>query len=388
MELLHMPDNDLTAQFVFTLAQASTRTVTLSWETRDGTAVGNIDYVPASGQLVFQPGETSKTVVIQVLQPPTEERKFFTVAITGAVNATVDETEPGQVVIMPSNVFRGKRGFKGDRGQRGMTAYEEAVASGAFIGSYADWLDFIRIGIISPSPGRLIRSAHRGYGALAPENTMSSFTNAHRSGADILECDIQISSDGVPVIIHDDTVDRTSNGTGAVKSMTFAQLRALDNGSKYSPKFAGSVIPTLDEVIKFGKSRAVGICAEIKSYRTQADIDLSLAVIANNQAEKVVSLASFNFSDLQYVRARNKRIELCPLSNNIGLLPAAAALGGKVMMLLEYTSVLANPSWVATCRASGVDVGVWTVDNQEDVKKLLSLGVTYIISNVYIGDAS
>jgi hypothetical protein len=145
MELQHMTDTDLTAQFVFTLAQASTRTVTLSWETRDGTAVENIDYVPASGQLVFQPGETSKSVTIQVLQPPTEERKFFTVAITDAVNATVDETEPGQVVIMPSNVFRGKRGFKGDRGQRGMSAYEEAVANGSFTGSYPDWLTYLSL---------------------------------------------------------------------------------------------------------------------------------------------------------------------------------------------------------------------------------------------------
>lgn len=139
-----MPDPNLTAQFVFTLAQASPRTVTLSWETRDGTAVENIDYVPASGQLVFLPGQTSKTVTIQVLQPPTEERKFFTVAITDAVNATVDDTEPGQVVIMPSNVFRGKRGFKGDRGQRGMSAYEEAINNGSFSGTYTQWLEFLR----------------------------------------------------------------------------------------------------------------------------------------------------------------------------------------------------------------------------------------------------
>lgn len=144
MELPQMADTDLTAQFVFTLAKASTRTVTLSWETRDGTAVENIDYVPASGQLVFAPGEITKTVTIQVLQPPTEERKFFTVAITDALNATVDETEPGQIVIMPSNVFRGPRGFKGDRGQRGMSAYEEAVANGSFSGTYAEWLQFIQ----------------------------------------------------------------------------------------------------------------------------------------------------------------------------------------------------------------------------------------------------
>ena len=162
-----MPDTDLTAQFVFTLAQASTRTVTLSWETRDGTAVANIDYVPASGQLVFQPGETSKSVTIQVIQPPTEERKFFTVAITDAVNATVDETEPGQVVIMPSNVFRGKRGYKGDRGQRGMTAYEEAVATGFFIGSYADWIDYLKLVDLKVLQGYAALRAYTGNATVA-----------------------------------------------------------------------------------------------------------------------------------------------------------------------------------------------------------------------------
>lgn len=161
MELQHMPDTDLTAQFVFTLAQASTRTVTLSWETRDGTAVENIDYVPASGKLVFQPGETSKSVTIQVLQPPTEERKFFTVAITDAVNATVDETEPGQVVIMPSNVFRGKRGFRGDRGQQGMSAYQEAVANGSFAGSYQQWLDYLRAGAVEIVPINMAQRLHK-----------------------------------------------------------------------------------------------------------------------------------------------------------------------------------------------------------------------------------
>lgn len=140
-----MADTDLIAQFVFTLARASTRTVVLSWETRDGTAVENVDYVPASGQLIFAPGELSKAVDIQVLQPPTEERKFFTVVITEAVNATVDATEPGQVVITPNNVFRGPRGYSGGPGPRGPSTYEEAIANGSFTGTYEEWVAYLKV---------------------------------------------------------------------------------------------------------------------------------------------------------------------------------------------------------------------------------------------------
>lgn len=239
-----------------------------------------------------------------------------------------------------------------------------------------------------PGSGKYTRYAHRGFASLAPENTMTAFTNAHRLGADILECDVQVSSDGVPMVIHDDTVDRTSTGTGTVTAMTAAQLLALDNGSKFSAKFSSSRIPLFDDVVKFSKSRKVGLCAEIKKYRTQSDIDLMLAVIVAHQAEDVVSLQSFNFTDLAYVRARNKAIELCPLATDITNLSIAAGLGGKVTMLLEYSALLLNPGWVASCRSVGVDVGAWTVDTQENVKKLLDIGVSKILSNVFIGDAA
>lgn len=139
-----MADTDLIAQFVFTMSRASTRTVVLSYETQDGTAIENVDYVPVSGELIYLPGETSKTVNVQVLQPPTEERKFFEVIITDAVNAVIDDSNPGQAVITPNNLFRGPRGFRGFRGARGLSSYEEAVNNGSFTGTYPEWLDFIK----------------------------------------------------------------------------------------------------------------------------------------------------------------------------------------------------------------------------------------------------
>src|SRR4051812_30983838 len=88
---------------------------------------------------------------------------------------------------------------------------------------------------------------HRGGRALAPENTLAAFRNAIRLGADYVEVDIRETSDGELVLMHDRTVDRTTNGKGAVKDLDFATIRALDAGSKFAPQYAGEKVPTLEE---------------------------------------------------------------------------------------------------------------------------------------------
>lgn len=241
--------------------------------------------------------------------------------------------------------------------------------------------------LVDGGRSKYTRIAHRGYAGLAPENTMTAFSNAYHVGADVLESDVQISSDGHCVIIHDDTVNRTTTGTGNVKDLTLAQLQALDSGSKFSAKFASSRIPTFDELIKFAKPRFKTLYSEIKAYRTQADIDIMLSVIAANRADDLVNLSSFILSDLTYVRARNKKIALGFLTNNsIATLPQVVALGGDLTMLFEYSYLVANPSAVVTCRNAGVDVGAWTVDSPSAVDSLLAIGVTKIISNYFIGE--
>jgi glycerophosphoryl diester phosphodiesterase len=92
-------------------------------------------------------------------------------------------------------------------------------------------------------------ASHRGDQELAPENTLPAFRMAMASQVEFLETDIQLSSDNVPVLIHDATVDRTTNGTGRVAELTLAQLQRLDAGSSFSPAFAGTRIPTLDSFL-------------------------------------------------------------------------------------------------------------------------------------------
>src|SRR5579871_7007541 len=91
---------------------------------------------------------------------------------------------------------------------------------------------------------------HRGGRALAPENTLAAFRNAIKLGIDYVEVDVRATKDGHLVIMHDRTVDRTTNGTGAVKDLDFAAIRALDAGIKFDPRYAGEKVPTLDEVLE------------------------------------------------------------------------------------------------------------------------------------------
>lgn len=104
---------------------------------------------------------------------------------------------------------------------------------------------------------------HRGAPRAAPENTLSSFELAIRQGADLVELDLHLSTDKQLVVIHDDTVDRTTDGTGPVGDLSLAELRALDAGSWVHPKFCGEQIPTLSEALELSAGRA-GLVVELK----------------------------------------------------------------------------------------------------------------------------
>lgn len=106
--------------------------------------------------------------------------------------------------------------------------------------------------------------AHRGAHQHAPENTLAAFKAAIRMGADYFECDVRPTADGRLVIMHNSTVNATTNGGGAVNQMTFKQIRALDAGVKFSPKFAGTHVPTFEETLKLAKGK-IGVYVDAKS---------------------------------------------------------------------------------------------------------------------------
>jgi len=120
--------------------------------------------------------------------------------------------------------------------------------------------------------------AHRGASHAAPQNTLAAFQEAARLGADGIELDVHLSADGVPVVIHNDTVNATTDGHGLVGELSLAQLKALDAGSSFGPAFAGERIPTLAEVFE-AVGRKLLINVELKAQKN-ATVELENTVAA------------------------------------------------------------------------------------------------------------
>ncbi|RME06477.1 MAG: glycerophosphodiester phosphodiesterase, partial [Anaerolineae bacterium] len=147
--------------------------------------------------------------------------------------------------------------------------------------------------------------AHRGASAHAPENTLVAFDLALRQGADALELDVKLSADGHVVVIHDATVDRTTDGSGRVNQMNLQTLKALDAGCRFDAAFCGERIPTLDEVLEaFGKRTFINI--ELTNYSSPWDDlpDKVADLVTAHGVEKRVLFSSFNPLALRRIHRR------------------------------------------------------------------------------------
>ncbi len=184
---------------------------------------------------------------------------------------------------------------------------------------------------------------HRGASAMAPENTMVSFERALADGADALEMDVWISADGHAVVIHDETVDRTTDGTGKVKDMSLADLRKLDAGSWFDPQFAGEKIPTLDEVLGWaaGKLRLI---LELKYSYDDASFDPELAPVVvkliqeHRMVERVIFI-SYQTKGLEQVRTLLPGALLGPMPKRDRLLRWTARAAQRFPLLAQIPPV-------------------------------------------------
>lgn len=152
-----------------------------------------------------------------------------------------------------------------------------------------------------------IVAAHRGASRLAPENTVAAFEAAMASGAVALELDVQLTSDDELVVIHDASLDRTTSGHGAVRSLNAAEINGLDAGAWFSPEFAGERIPTLDQVLESTKGRA-RLNIELKDTRTDRIAERVIETVRAHDAIDRVVVMSF---DLDAVLAAKHRAPDC-----------------------------------------------------------------------------
>lgn len=153
---------------------------------------------------------------------------------------------------------------------------------------------------------------HRGYNTVAPENTLSAYRLSKKMGFDYVECDVLLTSDGVPVLLHDDTVDRTSDGTGKIVEMTFEQARALDFGSWKSAEYAGEQIPTLEEFVLLCKNIGLHPYIELKQTTTftQAQINEFVQIVKRNGMQGKVTYISMSHTYLTYFKNADPKARL------------------------------------------------------------------------------
>lgn len=226
--------------------------------------------------------------------------------------------------------------------------------------------------------------AHRGASASAPENTLAAFELALAHGADGIELDVKLSADGHVVVIHDATVDRTTGAHGRVKDLTLADLRTLNAGSFFSGNFSTEKIPLLEEVFEVLGKR-IFINVELTNYNTPRDhlVESVCMLVKKFNMQKRVIFSSFYASNLSRAYSYLPDVPCGLLAFN-GLLGAwARSFGfafGKYAALHPYLKDV-TPQQVQRVHRLNRRVHVWTVNAEEDMRRLFGWGVDAIFTD-------
>jgi len=226
--------------------------------------------------------------------------------------------------------------------------------------------------------------AHRGYSAMAPENTLASLQAALEQPIVGIEFDVHLSADGIPVVIHDPTVDRTTNGQGKVAEKTVAQLQALDAGSWFDSRFAKETIPTLEEVLALVSETPVQLYIELKSPQNWSSQSARKLIKQLDQWRDRCIIASFNHQFIATVRKQFPQFRTGygiadPNQYSQGYL-ATLNLTNAVL-LPHFSLILKSPALTETLLSQNQEIVTWTVDERTIADKLADLNLSKMISN-------
>ncbi len=224
--------------------------------------------------------------------------------------------------------------------------------------------------------------AHRGASGDYPENTMLAFFSAKNLGCDGIETDVQLTKDNIPVLIHDETVNRTTDGKGFVKDYTFSELVKLDAGSNLSNKFSCQPIPTLDELMNFAKNENLILNLELKNsiinYSNLEEIVLN-KINEYSLSDKII-ISSFNHYSMKHFK------DIAP-NINVGLLydlniyrpEKYGKFVGVDALHPSFHSL--NSKIVEDCHNENIRINTYTVNTPKDMQTMLKLKVDGIITN-------
>jgi glycerophosphoryl diester phosphodiesterase len=231
--------------------------------------------------------------------------------------------------------------------------------------------------------------AHRGASGTHPENTLRAFDAAVAAGADLVEFDVRLTSDGVPVVMHDANVARRTDGEGFVHELSLTEIKRLDAAPGMGER---AEVPTLRETLELLSGRA-GVDIEIKNMPGEPDFDSPVEAAARATLRELeatsfegdVLVTSFNWLSIEFVREADPGIPTGFLS--VAAIDPRASLAyarttGHAFVLPQWGAVTeSGPAFVDEAHADGVRVGTWTVDDPVQVDRLFGMGVDAVATN-------
>jgi glycerophosphoryl diester phosphodiesterase len=224
--------------------------------------------------------------------------------------------------------------------------------------------------------------AHRGYSAMNPENTMIAFQEAAKAGADGLELDVQMTKDGELVVIHDEKVDRTTDGSGYVKDLTYQEIRKLDAGHKFKKWFQKNQIPSLTEVLEWMTTNKLLCNIELKNgiFPYEGMEAKVIQLVRKYGLSERIILSSFNHYSIVYCYRLAPEIETAPLLSEWLYMPwiYAQSIQAKAIHPKYYPII---DDLIVQSIANGVAVRPYTINKEAAMKRLFSIGCSAIITD-------
>ncbi len=224
--------------------------------------------------------------------------------------------------------------------------------------------------------------AHRGASGYAPENTLQAFSLAQEQGADGIELDVQLTKDGQVVVIHDETIDRTSTGKGYVRDYTLEELKKF-SFHNHMEKYKGVKIPTLEEVLKLVKDGKMEVNIELKTgiFWYPCIEEKTMNIVKNAGMEERVIYSSFNHYSVQKIRNLDEKAETAYLYMDVILDVEKYAKNNGVCGLHPPVYHLYMADFLKKYKDSGLKVRVWTVNDEKDMKKFIDEDLEAVITN-------
>lgn len=237
-------------------------------------------------------------------------------------------------------------------------------------------------------PNRPLSVAHRGHSIEYPENTLEAYRKAIELGIEMIECDVNITRDGKLVMIHDSTLDRTTNGSGRVSSLTWDEIQRIDAGGKFNPTFAGVRIPSTEETLLLYKEAGISSCFEVKGGDTDESNRIAVALLELFQKYDMLETAfmsSYHHEALHLAQSKCSDLLLAPerLPDDAPANPADAVRQAKLFSapVIQHQYTVLTPEVVRVLHENEIAVWSWSTTDEDSMLFSIECGADALMGD-------